>query len=107
LNNFLKFIILKFKNEVENGIFMNGKLIKCFLFGIMGDNKEIYQLLMLKTNFGNDRFICRVCDIDLKNLQNNSPETCEITDNENYKFSIKMVKSNENNSEFYNCKNEE
>jgi hypothetical protein len=46
-NLFLEFLSNKLKNEVENGFFIKGKLVKAFCLFIIGDNKEQYDLLRL------------------------------------------------------------
>jgi hypothetical protein len=73
LNNYLSWLCMKLKNEVEEGIyFLNKKImVKCFMLGVLGDNKEIYQLLCLKGNFGKGNFRCRCCDINSNNLNEN------------------------------------
>jgi hypothetical protein len=103
LNCFLEFLSRKLKKEVEDGFLINDIFVKAFCLFIIGDNKEQYELLRLKGNFGNNRWCCRCCDYDKQNPSN--IET-QITSNEDYIFAIDMIKSNEENTKFFNCKNE-
>jgi len=59
-DEFLDYIITKFKNEVES----SNNLPKSYCFGVIGDNQEIYRILNLKVNFSFTKFICRCCDYD-------------------------------------------
>jgi len=42
-------------------VLYNNKIIKCFLFTIIGDNKEIYSLINYKIGWSNSKYCCRVC----------------------------------------------
>ncbi len=67
ISKLIKFICLKLKVEVECGVqFSRDLLVPGFLFSVLGDNKEIYDILNLSISFGTSRFPCRICDIDTK-----------------------------------------
>jgi hypothetical protein len=102
INSILEFLCNKIKNEVQN-FYIENILVKSYCLFVIGDNKEIYDLLRLKTNFGTSRWMCRVCDHDKHNLNNINTT---LTNNDNYLFGVKAINLNEDNTEFFNNKNE-
>jgi hypothetical protein len=104
INNYLFWLCTKLKEEVQDGIYFveKNKFVKSILLYVLGDNKEIYELLGLKLNFGKGNFKCRCCDINSKDLNDNEKNT--ILNNDNYFHFIKMVKYNINNHIFFNIR---
>jgi hypothetical protein len=104
LNNYLYWLCSKLKYEVEEyGIYFIEKNIfaKAILLGCLGDNKEIYELIGFKLNFGRGNFTCRCCD-NSKKEKNNTKNI--IYNNQIYLHFIDMVKQNKNNFQIYNIK---
>jgi len=104
LNDFILFLCGKLKNEVESGImFSNKEKVPGFLFSIIGDNAEIYNVLNLKISFAKSTFSCRVCD---KNTQESNEdkilnyENYTIKDNDWYNNEVKQRKKSKKMKNF-------
>ena len=110
LQNYLSFLITKFKEEVEIGMeFQENVIVPGFLFNVLRDNAEIYSILNLKISFGKSRFPCRICDFDCKCSKEekiHNIETFNKKNNDWYDLSIRLSQIDSHNEKITGVKKE-
>jgi hypothetical protein len=104
MKKYLNYLVSRFKNELSK-IELNGKSCFGFLFSVIGDNQEVYNILNLKVSFSKSIFRCRVCDcntLDTKENMIKNYNNYHLRNNENYFEEIKLRKRGILYRKFYN-----
>jgi len=92
MEKYLMFLIQKFKNECSI-IEINNKICKTYLFSVIGDNVEIYNILNLKVSFALSIFRCRCCDVNTQQTNEyimNNYSNYHLKNNEDYYQDVKL-----------------